>query len=124
MGAGEQRVFKILELIHTIKPYSMILVDEIDLLLHVSALKKMIEYISKIAKERNLQIIFTTHSIVMNELADFVDISYLQQTSDKTLYMTPSHSFRSPKILLLKNTYMICLPLLILMTKLSTAQKV
>lgn len=85
MGAGEQRVFKILELVHSVSQYSLILIDEIDLLLHVRALKNMIEYIAGVANERNLQIIFTTHSIIMGELTKYTDIRYLQQLADKTL---------------------------------------
>jgi len=42
MGSGEQRIFKILKAVHTAPAYSMILIDEIDLLLHPSALYKLI----------------------------------------------------------------------------------
>lgn len=35
--------------------------------------------------KRQLQIIFTTHSILMNELRDYVGIQYITQTSQKTL---------------------------------------
>ena len=37
MGAGEQRIFKILEEVKNAPPYGLILIDEIDLLLHQSS---------------------------------------------------------------------------------------
>ncbi len=85
MGAGEQRVFKLLQLVYSVPAFSLVLVDEIDLLLHVKALERLIETLSKIAKDRKLQIVFTTHSLVMRNLTDYVDIRYLYQTKEKTM---------------------------------------
>lgn len=88
MGAGEQRVFKIIEAVLKCPKYSLILIDEIDLLLHDNALKRFIIQLSKIANTRKLQIIFTTHSILMNELTEFVSIRFIYQTNLKTLIKT------------------------------------
>lgn len=85
MGAGEQRLLKILNLVCSVNTYSLILIDEIDLLLHVSALKNLIKTLSEIAISRNLQIIFTTHSLVMSELTDYVDIRYIKKLEQKTV---------------------------------------
>jgi len=85
MGAGEQRVFKILQLAYSAPAFSLILIDEIDLLLHVKALERLIEQLSEIAVQRKLQIVFTTHSLVMRNLIDYVDIRYLFQTKNKTM---------------------------------------
>ena len=85
MGAGEQRVLKILRLIYSVNSYSLILIDEIDLLLHVTALKKLIIVLAEVAAKRNLQIIFTTHSLEMVALSKYVDIRYLEQTEQKTM---------------------------------------
>ena len=85
MGAGEQRLIKILKTVMMATQYSLILIDEIDLLLHIRALKRLIINLSAIAKKRNLQIIFTTHSPAMNVLADYVDIRYLHQLPEKTV---------------------------------------
>ena len=79
MGAGEQRTLKILELIYTVPNYSLVLIDEIDLLMHESALKRLIEKLYSKAKEKHIQIVFTTHSMVMKELTEFVDIQYLSK---------------------------------------------
>lgn len=61
MGAGEQRVFEILDRVYRADKYSLILVDEIDLLMHEDALRRLITVINERASSKNLQVIFTTH---------------------------------------------------------------
>lgn len=77
MGTGEQRVLKILEKILNAEAYSLILIDEIDLLLHIAALDRLIEKLYGIAKRKHLQIIFTTHSAEMLNLKQYVQIQYI-----------------------------------------------
>lgn len=88
MGAGEQRVFKILEEVFDAPKNSLVLIDEIDLLLHVTALKKLLKVLDERAKAKELQIIFTTHSPVVFDLADSIEIRYIYQTPLKTLILT------------------------------------
>ncbi len=83
MGAGEQRVLKILKTVYAANAYSVILIDEIDLLLHVLALKRLIKKLSDIAIKKNLQIIFTTHSMEVRKFQDIVDIRYLDPLEEK-----------------------------------------
>lgn len=85
MGAGEQRLIRILTTVCTAPAYSLILIDEIDMLLHSEAQKKLIKELSSIAERRKLQIIFTTHSLVIGELTQFTDIRYLSRVKDKTV---------------------------------------
>ena len=85
MGAGEQRLIKILTVVYHAPPYSLILIDEIDLLLHSNAQKQLIKQLSDLAQRKNLQIIFTTHSLEIGKLTEFVDIRYLYHTREKTL---------------------------------------
>lgn len=85
MGTGEQRVLKILRTVISAPAYSMILIDEIDLLLHVTALKRLIEMLAAIAESHHLQIVFTTHSLEMNDLQQYVDLFYLDQTENRTI---------------------------------------
>lgn len=85
MGAGEQRVIKILQTVYHANQYSLILIDEIDLLLHADAFRKLINRLSKISSEKNLQIIFTTHSMEMRNLSQYVDIRYIEQQDNKML---------------------------------------
>ena len=88
MGAGEQRVFKILREAYRCPKYSMLLIDELDLLLHDNALKRLIAKLHEIATDRNLQIIFTSHAMLMADMPEFVKIRYLVQTPDTTLVQT------------------------------------
>lgn len=89
MGTGEQRTIKILEKIFSAEPFSLILIDEIDLLLHVSSLKKLICRLDEIARDKKLQIVFTTHALEMIELTQYVGIQYI---SNITLHEGSSSS--------------------------------
>lgn len=88
MGAGEQRIFKIFSEIRRCPTYALILIDEIDLLLHENALKRLIQRLYQIGTARHLQVIFTTHSMLMSELEEYVQIRYLTQTKVSTLLQT------------------------------------
>ena len=85
MGAGEQRLIKILTTIYQAEPYSLILIDEIDLLLHCDARMRLIRRLFGIARSKHLQIVFTTHSLEIGELTEYTDIRYLHHTREKTL---------------------------------------
>lgn len=85
MGAGEQRLIRILTTVYRAPPYSMVLIDEIELLLHTEAQKRLIAMLHKIAEDKKLQIIFTTHSLAIGGQTDFVDIRYLFRLRDKTM---------------------------------------
>jgi len=84
MGAGEQRIFLILEKIIKAPKYSLILIDEIDLLLHEDALSRLLDELNNICNDRHLQLIFTTHSrSVLRK--NYIAFRNLLQTPDKTL---------------------------------------
>ena len=85
MGAGEQRVIKILKTVYSANQYSLVLIDEIDLLLHAEAFHRLIKKLAEIATEKNMQIIFTTHSLDMQFLNQYADIRYIEQQNDKIL---------------------------------------
>lgn len=87
MGAGEQRIFLILSEVLKAPNNGLILIDEIDLLLHQDALIKLLDQLNKIAKDKNLQIIFTTHAQEIL-LLDFIAVRHILQTDEKTLCFT------------------------------------
>lgn len=87
MGAGEQRVFLILLEVLKAPKNALILIDEIDLLLHQDALIKLLEQLNKIAEDKNLQIVFTTHAQEILSL-DFIAVRHILQTEEKTLCFT------------------------------------
>jgi len=84
MGAGEQRVINILERLSRVEKHSLILIDEIELLLHPDALCRLIRRINEIAEDRQLQVIFTSHSLLMQQVSDIVSIKYLLDANGKT----------------------------------------
>lgn len=87
MGAGEQRVFKILQTFYEAPKYSLILIDEIDLTLHTSALTCLMNRIVSIAKEKNLQVVFTSHREELMNRND-IDVRHIFQTPTKTLCLS------------------------------------
>lgn len=86
MGAGEQRVFAIIEeLVRAPRGEgALILIDEIDLLLHRDALRKLLEKANDLAIEKKMQVIFTTHNHSILKL-DFIQFHSLYQTDDRTI---------------------------------------
>ena len=61
MGAGEQRLFSLLEILYTMPAYSLLLIDELDLTLHTSALMRLVDEMVRVAERKHIQIVFTTH---------------------------------------------------------------
>lgn len=84
MGAGEQRLFKILDTLYRAPKYSLIIIDELDLTLHTSALRRLLEKMVQRANEKNLQIVFTSHR---EEITNFPDINvrHIYQTIEQTI---------------------------------------
>ena len=85
MSAGEQKVFHILDKIFNAPKYSLILIDELDLLLHDKAMTSLVRVIHERALDQNLQIIFTTHRESIILLSNIVNIRHLFTTQAKTL---------------------------------------
>jgi ABC-type dipeptide/oligopeptide/nickel transport system ATPase subunit len=84
MGAGEQRLFKILKAVYGSPKYALIIIDEIDLLLHTSALRNLLNELIIHAKAHNQQIIFTSHRQEILSL-DEIDYKHIHKTPTKTL---------------------------------------
>jgi ABC-type lipoprotein export system ATPase subunit len=77
MGAGEQRVLEILSAVFNAPKYGLLLIDEIDLLLHTAALTRLTSILFQRAREQSLQIVFTTHREAILELTDMVSIKHI-----------------------------------------------
>ena len=82
MSAGEQKIFLLLEKIFRAPKYSLILIDELDLLLHDSAMKNLIEVVSERAKSHNLQVVFTSHRESILELSNLINVRHLLYPSE------------------------------------------
>lgn len=85
MSAGEQKVFYILEKIFRAPKYSLILIDELDLLLHDSALKKLIDVMNTRAAKQSLQIVFTTHRETVLDCSNIINIRHIYNEAGQTL---------------------------------------
>ncbi|BFM38333.1 AAA family ATPase [Synechocystis sp. LKSZ1] len=85
MSAGEQKLFLLLEKIYRAPKYSLVLIDELDLLLHDSAMKNLIKVISERAQNYNLQVVFTTHRESILNMSDSMNIRHIFGTPEQTL---------------------------------------
>ena len=88
LGAGEQKVFRILQRLFRAPQYSLIVIDEIDLTLHTAALRQLIHIMIGEAKngDRNLQIVFTSHRQELMKNAEF-NVRFIINTALKTFCM-------------------------------------
>lgn len=84
MSAGEQKVFMVLETIFKAEKNSLILIDELDLLLHDIALKNIISVIYERALEKNLQVIFTTHRESVIKLSSMINIRHVLNLAERS----------------------------------------
>jgi ABC-type lipoprotein export system ATPase subunit len=81
MGGGEQKIFYLLEVLLDAPKDSLILIEELETLLHASALSRLIESMIKIAKEKNFQIVFSTHWTGIQKFQEKIAIKTLVETS-------------------------------------------
>lgn len=61
-GAGEASIIEMVSKIETSKNFSLVIIEEIENGLHPLATEKMVEYLIDVAKRKQVQVIFTTHS--------------------------------------------------------------
>lgn len=87
MGAGEQRVIKILKTVFAAPNNSIVLIDEIDLLLHEDAFQRIVEVIKIRADSKQLQVIFTTHRESVLKKSNNINIRYLYKPNTETLVL-------------------------------------
>ncbi len=86
MGAGEQRLFAMLSEIEKTRKNALILIDEIDILLHGDALVKLMEHLNEhCTKNSNAkQIVFTSHREELLGLQELINIRHLHRDSTQT----------------------------------------
>lgn len=77
MGTGEQKIIYILKEVLQAPPSSLILIEELDFALHESATRALISILIQEAKERDLQIVFTTHWLGIKSFATDIKICSL-----------------------------------------------
>jgi len=62
MGAGENALFDIFSVIYSAGPGALVVIDEIELGLHVEAQRKLVQRLKDVCDDQKLQVICTTHS--------------------------------------------------------------
>lgn len=87
MGAGEQRVFRILKKVYSAPKHSMILIDEIDLLLHEHAMIRLITHIRDYCKQKSIQLIYTAHRHSILDIPG-MNIRHVMQTPERTFCLS------------------------------------
>lgn len=90
MGAGEQRVFEIIDRLYAAPRNSLLLIDEVDLLMHEDALRRLISVLHERASSRNLQVVFTTHRESILDRSD-ITVHHLFQADGSTFAMPAAH---------------------------------
>lgn len=77
MGGGEQKVFHIIDALLETPKGGLVLIEEIEVLLHDRALRNLLEVITEIAKEKQLQVVFSTHWTGIVSFQDSIEIRTL-----------------------------------------------
>ena len=83
MGAGEQRLLRLLDAVENTRANGLILVDELDLMMHGDALKKLISYLTDRCTKRKQQLVFTSHREELLDLKDQINIRHLHPLKGK-----------------------------------------
>ena len=78
---GERLMINALDFIENVSSTSLLLIDEIELALHPIAQVKFYNYLKKVAIEKNLAVIISTHSSTLIKYAD--KIHYLEKSEDR-----------------------------------------
>ena len=91
-STGELALIRLVELLSNADSNSLILLDEAELALHPRVQKNMLDYLNRIANEKNLTIIISTHSVTMIKATDKSHILLLEkQSNDHYTIETPCY---------------------------------
>lgn len=61
-GSGESSIIRTVADIESLPPHALVLIDELENGLHPVAVRRLVEYLVNVAKRKNIQVVFTTHS--------------------------------------------------------------
>ncbi|WP_025739027.1 AAA family ATPase [Salinivibrio socompensis] len=89
MGAGEKRVLNILYTLHSPKLIKggLLLIDEIDVLLHGAAFKRLIDKVIQRSKENRIEVVFSTHRETISDFSQKINIVGVFNTGNGVLPM-------------------------------------
>lgn len=96
MGAGENALFEVFSVMHSVSEGALIVIDEIELGLHSEAQKKFIQHLKILCKTRKLQVLCTTHSRdIFSQLPDDARI-FLENINGRSVVLdsiSPDYAF-------------------------------
>lgn len=96
-GAGELAAAELLA--QTFPKYGLILIDEIETSLHPRAQRRLLRDLAAIARDRELQIVLTTHSpYILSELPDAARLYIMQENGGKSVVTGVSPEFAMTKM--------------------------
>lgn len=98
MSAGENMLISLLHMLNVViirppKPESvrLILIDEVELALHPSAIMRLVDFLQRLALEYNLAIYFSSHSIELIRKIKPMNIFHLQKELDNITIINPCY---------------------------------
>jgi len=89
MGAGEQKIFYLLDKLVTMPKGSLIVIEEIESFLHGRALRNLIRYLVRFSKDRELQIVFSSHWSGLFQLEKEINIFCLYNEPGRKVVCNP-----------------------------------
>lgn len=96
MGAGENALFEVLSVLHSVSEGALVVIDEIELGLHSEAQKKFMAYLKEVCRKRKVQIICTTHSRdIFSQLPDDARV-FIEVVNGKSVVcdsISPEYAF-------------------------------
>ena len=85
MGAGENALFDIFSKIFSTPKGTLLVIDEIELGLHVDAQRRLLQELKEICRQRRIQVICTTHSPTILEAVPPEARFYIDNFAEKTI---------------------------------------
>lgn len=82
-------MFKMLDILERAPKFALIVIDEIETMIHKFSLKRFIDVVVEYANEKKLQIVFSTHDERIGERQD-INIRHIYQQTNKTHILSKS----------------------------------
>ena len=83
LGAGEQRLLDLLLRVEEADKCALILVDEIDLLLHGDALNRLMDHLVSVCGRKRQQLVFTSHRESLLKLDEKINVRHVHFHADR-----------------------------------------
>lgn len=93
-GAGEDSILDLFKLLQDIPTQSLLVIDEVENSLHPQAQRRLVKYLLKLARQKKIQIILSTHSpFVLEELPPTARIMLVKLSDRKDIIYNVSTEF-------------------------------